>query len=552
MGTSITGAVLGFRRDPGFMHHRAQTRRDAGETFKALQLYRRASAAAPEDARYKADIADMLNHMGCARASYELIVRMINDGELSHNMLEHGLIDGDALYIQACNMSELGLDRSAGHILDLAQHYAGDSYNRDSYDELRTRLTANRLLGDVKRLRMRTLKRMERYTASGSSGRAYALAKRFLRHNDSPLAHAIMAWACALRGEQAESMEHLIKSLAMKPQDPWILSIAARILAGGDRRQARPALQGAFALSEEPECDAMLLGQAVALGMDSLVLDISERLLACTPWEPRLCAHRAVAMINTGVPARATLNALRQCLNVYPGDPTALHYIELVQRWKPGQPPLNYPDREMLELWARTVTRARLRLITGRPDPDDIQLVRMLEWGLNFADADVSASSAALLVHLRFDEARDALWRFLAAFELPDSFRYATLALMAAVDYPLPRLMFSRGRLHRLGPAALCEMLASREPRADLRAAVRRLHRYPLAISSLKPMLMLSGAHGSARLMASALELAYKIAQGKAINLRAYAHRRNLNCRQLTLAVDELLSAAHPSGRHEL
>ena len=65
-------------------------------------------------------------------------------------------------------------------------------------------------------------------------------------------------------------------------------------------------------------------------------------------------------------------------------------------------------------------------------------------------------------------------------------------------------------------------------------------------------MLMLSSAHGSARLMASALELAYKIAQGKAINLRAYAHRRNLNCRQLTLAVDELLSAAHPSGRHEL
>ena len=52
--------------------------------------------------------------------------------------------------------------------------------------------------------------------------------------------------------------------------------------------------------------------------------------------------------------------------------------------------------------------------------------------------------------------------------------------------------------------------------------------------------------------MASALELAYKIAHGKAINLRAYAHRRNLNCRQLTLAVDELLSAAHPSGRHEL
>ena len=80
----------------------------------------------------------------------------------------------------------------------------------------------------------------------------------------------------------------------------------------------------------------MLLGQAVALGMDSLVLDISERLLACTPWEPRLCAHRAVAMINTGLPARAALNALRQCLNVYPGDPTALHYIELVQQWKPG------------------------------------------------------------------------------------------------------------------------------------------------------------------------------------------------------------------------
>lgn len=551
MGTSITGAVLGFRRDPGFMHHRAQARRAAGEMFEALELYRRASAAAPEDARYKADIADMLNHMGCARASYDQIVRLINEGTLSADALERGLLDGDTLYVQACNMSLLGLDRSASRILCLAQRYAGDTYDDDSYADLRTRLTANRLLSDVKRLTMRTLKRMQRYAATGDSGHACALARRYLRHNDSPLAHAIMAWACALRGEQADSMEHLIKSLAMKPQDPWILAIAARILAGGDHRQARPALQGAFALSEDHECDAMLLGQAVALGMDALVLDITERLLACTPWEPRLCAHRAAAMINTGAPVRAALTMLRQCLSVYPGDPTAARYIELVQQWTPGQPALRYPDREMLELWARTVTHARVRLIVGTPDADDIQLVRMLEWGLNFADADVSAASAALLAQLRLTESRDALWRFMSAFELPDSFRYAALAIMVAVDHPLPRLMYSRGRLHRLGPAALCEMLASREPRADLRTAVRRLHRYPRSMSALKPMLMLSGVRGSVRLVSSALELAYKIIRGETVDLRAYAYKRSLNCRQLTNAVDELLAAAHPSGRHE-
>lgn len=551
MATTITGSVLDFRCDPGFMHHRAQMRRIAGEQFEALELYRRASAAAPDNTRYKVDVADMLSSMGCARASYEQIAQLVNEGELSRAALANGRVDGDVLVLQACNLAALGQVRSASRLIDQARRFIRGPRSRQSFVEMRTQLMTHKLLGESKRVRLRTLRRMERYTAAGDAGHARALARRYGRHSDSPLAHAIMAWACALSGDQAGSMDNLVKSLAMRPQDPWILSVASRILAGGDARQARTALQGAFALSDDTECDATLLELAVALGMDGLVLDIAERMLTCAPWEPRLCAYRAAAMINTGVPARAALTQLRQSLCAYPGDATALRYVELAQQWTPGQPPLKYPEREMLEYWARTVAQAQARLIAGDVDPNDAQLVRTLEWGLNCGDAEISAASAALLVHVRGDLARAALWRFLASFDQPDGFRYAALALMAAADYPLPRLIFTRGRMHRLDAAAMCEMLASREPRRDLRAAVRRLGRYPLAISALKPMLTLSGARGGMRLMASALELAYRIGQGEAISLRAYAHKRSLSCRELTRAVDALLAAAHTSGRQD-
>lgn len=550
MDRSITGAVLDFRRDSGFMHRRAQARREAGELAEALELFRRASAAAPWEARYKLDVADALSQMGCARASYEQIVRMINEGELKLHP-ECRRMDGDALYLQARNMVQLGLNKAAAKYLKLAQCSSGVVCDEERYAQLRSRVIANRLLSDLKRLPMRTIARMERYDLAGDSGHAYALARRYLRHNKSPLAHAIMAWACALRDDQAASMEHLIKSLAMKPQDSWILAIAARVIAGADSAQAQPALQGAFALSEETECDLVLLNQAVALGMDSLVLDISRRVLACIPFEPRLCAHLAAAMLRLGLPARAALNSLRQCLNAYPDDPTALHYIELARNWQPGQPPPNYPDREMLELWARTVNRARARLISGEPAADDVELARILEWGLNFYDADVSVSSAVMLTHLNCEVAREALWRFLAAFKLPDSFRFRVLDTMISLNCPLPEVIFMRGKLRRLDSAAICSMWRYMEPRRWLRSVVRRLHRYPLAIASLQVMLSAADAHGGARLMASALELAFKLSHGKAVRPRACAQRRGLSHRQLIAAVSQLLAVSHTSGRHE-
>ena len=68
--SETNGSVLNFTRDAAFINRRAQLRRDSGDDMEALRLFRRACAEAPDRLDYRVDVAEMLNRMGCVRASY--------------------------------------------------------------------------------------------------------------------------------------------------------------------------------------------------------------------------------------------------------------------------------------------------------------------------------------------------------------------------------------------------------------------------------------------------------------------------------------------------
>ena len=245
--SETNGSVLNFTRDAAFINRRAQLRRDSGDDMEALRLFRRACAEAPDRLDYRVDVAEMLNRMGCVRASYYEIVDIINDGLLdgADASDDEGYMEavGAALFGQACNLSSLGFAASAIDLINRARRYPRDEADMDSLNELYTQLIARELTPNGLRTKERFIRKLHMYAESGNTRRAYALARRYLKHNDKrPLAHAAMAWAEMLRGNQPESMEHLVRALAMTKRDPWVLSIAARILIAGERGQAQPAL----------------------------------------------------------------------------------------------------------------------------------------------------------------------------------------------------------------------------------------------------------------------------------------------------------------------
>lgn len=543
------GSLLPFTRDAAFINRRAQARREAGENLEALRLFRRAMEAAPDNLEYCVDTAELLNHMGCLKASYELINSLINSGRISR-ALRSGTASSSALFGQACNLSSLGCTRSAIAMLRRIRGLPMDEECAEGLCDLRTHLAAEELLRATVLRRNRLLRRMNDCADAHDALRACAVARRYLRQRPGdPLAHAAMAWAQMLRGNQPASMEHLVHALSMKHQDPWVLSIAARMLDSGEHGQARPALENAYALSGDPYCDRTLLKQASALGMDALVMDISARLLEADCCDPHASACHAVAMVNMGEPARAALAVLRRSLEVYPGDATAGHYLRLIEQLKPDDRPLPYPVNAMPREWARAVAGLRIRLFSGDVSAlaGDAHLIGLLEWGLYCPSGEVCESSAALLSRIGGDLAREALWRCLTSYERPNGKLRAILSLMSEADIPLPRLVFAGGRLQKLSGRMISRMAAEDKTCVAVRAAARRLHEYPDAAVELSAMLFFAdGAAHDAHLMSSALECAYRIAHREFIDLRALARRRHLSCARLMRAVNSLIQTYHP------
>lgn len=544
MGTDNVGSVLEFKCGADFIHRRAEARRDGGNAAKALSLFKRASAAEPDNADYMADLAEMLNFMGFAKAAYDSIIGFINGGHMAEP--SYRLLN-DLVWCLIVSENYL----AAKKCLDFMQKSAAIHRAAAHTSELQFQSMAKAVLSDSRKLGERVIKRMNCYYDMGDRRHAFAVARKYLkRHADAPLANAIMAWAFAMRDDQPASMEHLVKALAMTPQNPWILSIASRILAGGDRGQAQPAIQNAFLLKHDIDCDMVLLKQAAAFDMDALALEIADRILEYLPCDPRCSAFKAAAMIRTGLSHRQALKVIQSSLEIYPDNAITQHYMKLILRMKAADADVHYPDREMLEIWARTVSQSRIRFMGGAFAPEgmsDAELAAILGWGLNFSNPEISGASAALLINMEGRTARDILWQFLSAYDLPDERRYNVLYRMTAMNYPLPKLIFTDGRLQRLDARAICRMMNRLEKRKDVRIAARRLRSYPMAIATLHSMLMLSGAQARLPIMSGALELAYRRLKGQAISPRQYSKYYNLNCRQLTRTVELLLASVLPA-----
>lgn len=548
------GCVLNFTRNAAFINQRGQAHRNSGNDLEALRLFRRASEQESDNLKYRLDICETLSSMHCTHAAYNGIVDIINDGLIDKAASADSNVVHAIYYTLARCLNAHEYFAGANSVLRYMRGYIGDdpkAAGNGSYVPMVVKTTIGEMGLRSNHIKLHFLERLHMYAGNGNTRYAYALAKRYLRHHkNSPTAHAAMAWVEMLTGNQPDSMEHLVRALAMTKRDEWVLSIAARILLSGENGQAQPALENAFQINSSRMCDMVLLEQAIALNMDSLVLDIATKLLEQDTAQPYLSACQSAAMINMGDSPRAALAVMKRSLELYPNDITARHYVDLISKSLPNCAPIKYPDHEMLEEWARTVFDIRAMLIAsgGKTPVYTDDMIAILECGLYNRDDDISASSAALLTHAASeDKARMALWHFLASYGPSDDHRLSAMDIMVASDIKLPRIVFLHGKLHSLNENALCRIMAHEENRIDVRTAAKRLREYPDSIVSLRALSFFSdGTESNANMSATALECAYRITHGEAIRLRAVAAKRGLNCAKLTRTVYSLIETSHP------
>lgn len=459
-----TDSVLSFTRDAAFINRRAQVRRDAGEDMDALRLYRRACEEAPDNAVYRIDLAEMLNKMGCVHASYDELNRLINEGLISLKALTQEPALRGALFMQAHSLCAMGYPSSAQTMLSVLKDMPGGDMKEDCED-LSFHIMVDALAERSSHARTTFIKRMLHFMDSDDVSHAHIAARRYLaRHKASPLGHIALAWALYRMDEQAQATEHMVRALTTMRRDPWVLYIASRILAGSDAEQAQTTLMNASILSDRNEFDRLLLKQAAALGMHSLVLDLTERILESDPGAPYPSACRAVALISTGASVRTALQPLHSCLNIYPGNIMACHYEALLN--SSPDAPLDYPDREMLRQWASTVSSLRPRIMAGGDNPPTCssEEIQLLAWGLRHADMKISLSSAALLTYLGGEDARMELWSYLSACDANDRSKLNALITMTEARMPLPKLIFLRGKLISLNKNLIARIFANGEP----------------------------------------------------------------------------------------
>lgn len=540
-----TDSVLSFTRDAAFINRRAQVRRDAGEDMDALRLYRRACEEAPDNAVYRIDLAEMLNKMGCVHASYDELNRLINEGVISLKALTQEPALRGALFMQAHSLCAMGYPSSAQTMLSILKDMP-DGDMKEDCEDLSFHIMVDALAEHSSHARTIFIKRMLHFMDSDDVSHAHIAARRYLaRHKASPLGHIALAWTLYRMDEQAQATEHMVRALTTMRRDPWVLYIASRILAGSDAEQAQTTLMNASILSDRNEFDRLLLRQAAALGMHSLVLDLTERILESDPGAPYPSACKSVAMFNMGSSARAALQPLHTCLKIYPGNIIASHYEALLAA--SPKAPLDYPDREMLRQWAGAVSAMRAHIVANSTALPVLgsKDIKLLAWGLHHAGVKIFASSAALLTHSGSNEALGELWSYLAECDAPDAFRLDALSMMSAAGMPLPRLIFLRGKLMSLNETRAARIIAGMESCRSVRIAARRMREYPDAIFDMRAMHFLAGdMELNSDEMASALECAFRIKHGEAINLREIANRREINCARLTRAVYAYLQIA--------
>ena len=380
--------VVAFERSGTYLRRKAAENRREGRYADALTLLYLARGKTDFDASLEMEIAEIMNEMGCCEESNQILLRLLQRGEMK----------GECLYAIASNYLNLQDPERARHmaLMCLAEEPEGE-FSLDAQDVIDAAEEMLEQTDAKSEHSEQLLRRGLRALEQGQAERAQRLLQRAVKTGGGAEALTVLSFCHLMQEDTRRALSAAVRAHAAAPHD--IRTQCARAcarFASGDRKEAVKILQRAEREHPEPPELMLLCQSACDMGLDAMAYRQLRALSTFQPYAPRVQLMLSVAALNLGH-VREAARALGPLCRLFPQNPVYDAYFRIArERLERGdeQPPAKESERLpysgqppqgvslgwLVDLGTQLVTGAEE--LRARIETDD-SFYRVLEWLLH-------------------------------------------------------------------------------------------------------------------------------------------------------------------------
>ncbi len=448
------GKVIPFAQSVTFYMRRGAKEVERNDLLTALQRYRLACRAAPNDEEPALAMAQILSYMQRFEESNRLLLRLLSRGDASPEC-HFGL---------ACNyfgMREYDYAvESLENYLDLEPDgpYAADAEDfLDFLDDDDAMFEAAGLRVDADYDANAACVYAQRLMNAGDYRGAVSVLKRECTHEpDSvPLRNQlILAYFCC--GDQAKAGEILRELLESEQADLLTRCYEAlMLLTRGEKSAAGKAIQNLLdAHTDSPEvlnAVSLLLVEAERYADAAEILEQLKRL---TPYDENVLHRLGYCLYRLGEFPRAQ-DCYKRLLCVNPDDTVAKYYLKQSRK-------TDADERYIRAHWSsayqvpfpelfRRLNQLNRYLLESEDEQrtlwnNDKRFAELLDWSLGLTDSRIKRSVLSLMYLYRDERAENVLRDFLLRTDQPDDLKRAVFGMLKQMGAKEPYMAYMDGR----------------------------------------------------------------------------------------------------------
>ncbi len=434
--------VVPFSRSAAYLYQRAVKNRREGHLLDALELTRRALEKDPGNADYELDMAQVLCELGCYVQSNRILARMLaRDSSL-----------GECYFGMACNFYGMNSADDAYKALMCFLSEDPEGAGRQEVGELLHNLfVARTLTGHKSRRGARAAKLSQKGVAmirTGDLAGGERALRRSLKINPRhSQTRSVLALCLQMRGDSEGALKEIARALRTPRPPLRALCLAAQIeSANGNPEAARRLLDQAAARNPDGADSRMLLDAACELKLDGMVLELTQKALAQSPYDRALLHLCAAATVNTGGPAEHAARCWTRMLRLDPRDEVALYFLA-----HPEEKPIAYvcrlPEAEVAaraEALAEAARGGVERVAEAWAGSDSFR--RLARWAVESGEDAFMRAGIRLLAAADAPEAEWLMRQVLVEPAASRQLRHQTLALLGVRGAEPPFLVIGEDK----------------------------------------------------------------------------------------------------------
>ena len=440
--------VVRFDATGAYAHHRAMLNLRENNEIDALELMRTAVERAPEDIRYRMDLAQVYTAMGCHEQAGQVLLDVMTRKDAP----------SECLYDLA--VSQLGRNDPEGARRTLKAYEQRDPEGARARgaDQL---MTSVALYQELRSCSTRTERRAEHLAEMACEAMCDDDANRAARLFEKALSvspewaesRALYAAALQRSGDGNAALSEAARAVAGEEVSAKALCMAAQVFwHAGRKEKARHMLRQALDERDGTEDSTLLLFMLDQTGMYPEADEYARLALQFSPFDRRFLHARAAANCAMGRPLREAERCWRRILRIDPDDTVAEFWLRACERGEiPGQyrPNCVYrlPGQEELRRirWLSDQLTGKLESMPVRWRQDE-ELRRVVLWAVRSERQELVRVAITLLAAAQDDRARGALRQLLFDCEAdPATKLYALKCLEMQGESPESLMPYWKG-----------------------------------------------------------------------------------------------------------